>query len=489
MGYHRRSWIWRAPRYLPSYAALASCLMIIGYHHGAFSTVHILGLLLLLAAPTMVLLNWPRRLANCPLARGAAMPSTAMALILGALLWGIVGAALYSSLRSSDYLGGGLPLESIQQLQGNLMEDSRPWGGGGSYRLQIESLGSERAQVMLRRAILCQSREWQGLSRGQRLKAQVEFQLPPSDSSSPSARRSAPQCWLHNIETLERADSSSTAPLLLIHVTVLSQLRRGLRDGFSSLLDRFPKPSAQLLKALLLGMRQELSPPLRESFRKAGVTHLLALSGMHLAILVSLVGVVLRFLCNRRWTILLLLVCSLFYLWLIGTNPSLERAVIMFSLWSLLALRGHQTPAINIISLAFLILTVAHPEAVTELSFQLSFAALTGIVLWAAPIAHVLQGYLPRWLALSLSASLAAQLSTLPLLMLYFDAVHPIGIVATIILSPLVAIYMWQAILWLPLMALSFPYLAEGGAISSWVLFELIRRIAQWLAAVPSLTL
>ena len=476
----------RATLYMPAYAAVSCCVAIIGYHALNLSILFLLGATLIGAGTAWVLMRWPETKGHGHSSKQYPHSLNAViGLLLMAAVVGIICAAFYSGLRSSEWRGGGLPAENIKEIQGTLLEDSRPWGSGGRYLIRLQALRNHHTEVRLAATLFCYSAEWFDIVRGSTLTAHVQWHSSKERRPEKHRSRQTPECALSAI-TVSHTDIQVENNESQLSLRSIGVLRKTLQNALVHLLNRFPKPSAQLLKALLLGRRTELSSTLRQSFRQAGVSHLLALSGMHLAILVSLIGFLLHLFCNRNWVIAVAALWGLAYLWLIGSNPSLERAVIMFTLWSILKLRGRQSSHINLIGLAFLVMVLVHHRAVTELSFQLSFGALSGILLLAPYIGQPLKRYLPQWLALSLSTSLAAQLFTLPFLLLYFDAWYLVGIIATIVLSPLVAIYMWQAILWLPIMAVGIPYLEECGAVISFVLFELIRRLAQWLAQTPA---
>ena len=486
MHIYKKTLIQKAPLWLPLYAALSCCGAIILYHHHLATSTGICTVALVVFAVATVLRGWPQARAegatrNLQFDPPIREPRSVVAILLRALSCGLIWAALYGALRADTYTGGGMPLESINSLQGTMLAESRAQGVGGRYLIAIGRLGSDQTEVALSKKVLCYSLEWHPIQAGQSITSTVQFQIPTTSLVPPRESTATPQCKLSHIALVY--------PDAPVHTSRPSTLRNSVRAALTAPLNKFPKPTAQLLKALLLGERGQLSSATRSYFRRAGVTHLLALSGMHLAIIVSLIGALLRPFFNRRVTIALLAVCTVLYLWLIGSNPSLERATIMFVLWSLLKLSGRETNALNIIALAFLLLVVLHPRAVTEISFQLSFAALSGILFLTPLIVPLVSAYLPRWLARALSASVAAQLFTLPLVLIYFDTLHPIGIVATVVLSPLVTVYMWQAVLWLPLVALGIPYITEAGTTFSFMLFEAIRYTALWLSQVPALAL
>jgi len=280
------------------------------------------------------------------------------------------------------------------------------------------------------------------------------------------------------------------------------------------LIDRYlPAPGGALLKGLLFGERAYLSEEIEAGFRDAGVMHVLAVSGLHLGILVGLFWALLRlFRLSATQIYISLIPLVVMYLAIVGFKVSLVRASLMFAFVALgwvvaergLILRSWMDPLQGLSAAALLILVFA-PQALFDVSFQLSFAATLGIVI-------ALQFALPRWQAFSkglrakpaADASLwrralfklgemvgfltlisaAAQLAVAPVLAYHFHRVYLGALLANLIVVPLVTVALWLGVFVLLAGVIIAP-LAQGlGALEGQVLMLLI-HVTRTLAKLP----
>jgi competence protein ComEC len=197
-----------------------------------------------------------------------------------------------------------------------------------------------------------------------------------------------------------------------------------------------------LASALLLGVRDDLDTDLSEGFRNSGCSHILALSGMHLAILSGVLVFLIRRPLGIRWASLLGAIFIVFYVFVAGSQPSLVRAAIMyligvFALWGFL-----KTNALSLLGMAFVVQLVFQSQSGLSISFILSYLALFGILTLGEQIRSLFRGRLPDALSGVLSASLGAFIVTGPVVALYFDSLRPIGILAGLVLAPISALFM-----------------------------------------------
>jgi competence protein ComEC len=206
-------------------------------------------------------------------------------------------------------------------------------------------------------------------------------------------------------------------------------------------------PAAWLARALLLGDRAHTPGWAAELFRQSGTAHILALSGMHLGILVGLIVLLLGSVAGRRRATVAAVVPVGIYVALIGFRASLARAALMFGLAVAALVAGRRVEPGRILGASFVVLAVAAPRAVDGLSFQLSFAALAGILVFGRWLDRALLPWLPALIRRPLAASVGAQLATLPLVIMAFGVARPVGIPATLVMAPLAALFLWMAVL------------------------------------------
>jgi 16S rRNA (adenine1518-N6/adenine1519-N6)-dimethyltransferase len=191
-----------------------------------------------------------------------------------------------------------------------------------------------------------------------------------------------------------------------------------------------PAPSA-LAEALLIGAVDDLTPWEKKSFRDAGCSHVLALSGMHL----SLLALVLTFVLKRRAPPLAVFlgVQGLLgvFCFLAGPIPSLLRAWVMAALAGWWGLTKRPVPLRELLAQSYLVSVLVWPDLASTLSLQLSFLAMAGLFWWSQPWERGLRPLLGRWAAANLAASAAALAATVPLTLALFGEVRWVGLIMT----------------------------------------------------------
>ncbi len=272
------------------------------------------------------------------------------------------------------------------------------------------------------------------------------------------------------------------------------------RDSMSRSLERaLPEPQAAVAQTLLLGKRDNLSPELRESFRTTGASHLLAISGLHVGVVLVLTMAGSAFLLGRKGPYFLLI--PLAALWgyavLSGMSPSVLRAAIMGTIYLAAVANGRPRNVFPALALAAAVMAGFDPRILQDLSFQLSFAAVAGIALLAPPLTDWLQDKLRltqehQGFALSLArgallsgvVSVAATLATLPLVAFHFHQMPTLGIPATVLALPALPPILLTAALTVAADAVH-PTLGQVTGWASYVPITYLTTLIQGFAAIP----
>ncbi|WP_172826083.1 ComEC/Rec2 family competence protein [Friedmanniella luteola] len=216
---------------------------------------------------------------------------------------------------------------------------------------------------------------------------------------------------------------------------LVEQVRAGLRQAVAG---RPPEPRA-LVPALVLGDTAGLTPELQEVFRTTGLTHLTAVSGANLTLLLAFLLLGARWAGVRGWWLrgVGLLGVAVFVA-LCRTEPSVLRAAAM-GLVALAALgAGGRRAGLRNLGVAVLVLLLVDPFLSRSWGFALSVLASGGIIWWARPWADVLARWLPRLVAESVTLPLAAHLATLPVVVLLSGQVSVVGLLANALAGPFV---------------------------------------------------
>ncbi len=201
------------------------------------------------------------------------------------------------------------------------------------------------------------------------------------------------------------------------------------------------------LKALCFGMKDELEVELGETFRKSGTSHILALSGMHVGILVLLLQVLFRHLFKPLLQRMIISFFLVFYCILVGPFPSLVRAILMYEIYTVSLLLRRKIHPLDLLSYTFVLSCVLFPESVLSYSSILSYAAVSGIFLLTRPLQRYMRRFLFDPFVAAVSISLSAQILTAPLTLYFFSRLPLFGWLASVLLSPLVTLFMWTGVL------------------------------------------
>ena len=206
-----------------------------------------------------------------------------------------------------------------------------------------------------------------------------------------------------------------------------------------------PSPGNKLLSALLLGDRRGLGQDLVLRFRRAGVIHVLAISGLHLGLLLGFFTLFLTaFSCPRKYIMVSLVVVLVFYLHLVSFRPSIVRATVMAILMIGAVLLRRQADLMNILGATVVLIAINDPQALLGISMQLSVAATFFLIAALPPLNRIIfsQYYfspLERWFINSLLVSISAWMGVWPLIAFYFNEINFFGIIANLIVVPLIA--------------------------------------------------
>ncbi len=276
-------------------------------------------------------------------------------------------------------------------------------------------------------------------------------------------------------------------------------LRDARRGGLTGLLDRVreraqaalsagtPPASSALLRGFVLGQDDRIEAITVDSFKRSGLAHLLAVSGQNVVLLAILAAALLAVAgtsISARLASILALIGI--YVLVTGAGPSIQRAGIMGAAGIVAALAGRPQSRWYALGLAACVTLGLDPRAAGDIGWQLSFAAVAGIMVFAVPLGRALAG--PdagrgrRALAEAAALTISATVATAPLMSLHFGTVSLVSLPAN-----LVAVIAEAPVMWLGMLA------AAGGQLGwipvepiTWLaglLAAYIAQVAQWFAA------
>jgi competence protein ComEC len=249
----------------------------------------------------------------------------------------------------------------------------------------------------------------------------------------------------------------------------------------------YPQPESGLLEGILLGNDNNLPVATANAYRDTGTAHIIAISGFNMAILAALFSAFFTKLTNRYWSLPLTAIVLMVYALLVGASPSVMRAAIMAIIAFGGRLVGRKDGALNALGLTAGIMCLISPHLPWDVSFQLSFMATLGLVLFASPLQEWLKNLLTRRVSEGAANrisgpvseyflfTLAAQVTTLPVILLQFSQLSLTSLIANPLVLPVQPALLvgslaatLMGMVWLPLGRIAATITWPLSAYSNW---------------------
>jgi competence protein ComEC len=396
-------------------------------------------------------------------------------------------------------------------LEGLLLHEPEKLPNRSRWYLRMERMwqptGAEEISGDLLLNVRQLRREWRY---GDRIRAQIRPTVP-KDSGNPAGFNYATYLSRRQIyaigvlETDEKIELVERAPNHLRGA--VENLRRRIRRYIESY---FTPESGALMKALVVGDMGEISKKMRADFTAAGVNHVLSISGLHVAMLGLVVFWLVRW--AGSFNLYLLLRCNLikiatfcsfvaviFYTALAGAMVPTVRSAIMIGVYELAVLLDREEEVLTSLTFAALLIALAWPGVIADISFQLSFLAVFSIA-WGMrqvfkAVAAPEKDQLPqersrikpklRSLGMHLAVPLLATIGTGPLIAHYFGHLSLAGFVSNPLIVPLVGFVVVPLGLVISFISLAWPELVTPlVSITEWLLW-FSGRLVEWFASLP----
>ncbi len=265
----------------------------------------------------------------------------------------------------------------------------------------------------------------------------------------------------------------------VISISIQSVLRKYIPD----------KENFALADGILLGHRAEIDEELYNAFAYTGIMHILSVSGLHVGIIYGMLVFFLSFVKEKSKRIKIAkFVFVLLFIWLFafitGLSPACVRAAILFSLLNFGSLMNENTNGINLLSGAAVLQLLIDPNNLFDIGFQLSYLAMLGLFMFTNPIYSLfyhsnklIDHTWKLW-----SASIAAQLFTVPLSIYYFGNFPTYFLLANIFAIPLSAV-----ILWLSVFVVLFSFIPPFSTLIGWIDSIAIRLFIEFTYFISNL--
>lgn len=231
---------------------------------------------------------------------------------------------------------------------------------------------------------------------------------------------------------------------------------------------------ANLCKGLILGKTQEIEESIKENFRIVNISHILAISGLHVTYIVMLITIISQRIIGKKYGTVFVIVVLIFYMFLVGFTPSIVRACIMGILVNLAFLVHRKNNFWNSLALSLLLILINNPYSILNIGLQLSYLATIGIVGFSRKIRKKIDNFkflknnlvirknnkiqtLVNKIKDNLSVMFSAQILILPIMIYNFNIIGTYFIISNLLVSVIIGTTIFLSILLITSSFIFFP--------------------------------
>ncbi len=256
-----------------------------------------------------------------------------------------------------------------------------------------------------------------------------------------------------------------------------------------SLNSSFVEPQASLSSGLILGVKRNMPDNFLEALNITGLTHIIALSGYNVTIIVVAISVLLLPVMGRKKVFWLSLLLVIGFVILTGAASSVVRAAIFSMLIIFARTIGRRGDQVNIMLLAALVMVIVNPYVLRDdLGFQLSFLAFSGLI-FVSPILekiflHKKISKTPDWILLPLRETLSAQIAVTPIILIAFGRISLIAPLSNLLILWIIPLAMLLVFV-VGLSGIILPVLGKALAYFAWPVLTYVIVVTKGLAKIP----
>lgn len=258
------------------------------------------------------------------------------------------------------------------------------------------------------------------------------------------------------------------------------------KQTFESLVNKlYPEPQSSFMAGLLIGSRKGIPEDLLEQFNTTGLTHVIAISGYNITLIIVFLSAILGFIPRKTRYVLIVIGIIIFCIFT-GATAAVVRASIMGILGLMAYHNGRSAEVLVSISATAASMVLYNPLILWyDAGFQLSFLAVLGLVLFGNKLESFFS-FLPQTFAIreSVAMTIAAQIIALPLMIVLFEKISLVSVLANVLVAPFLTISMFIGFISVALGFISYPF----GLITSFIatnILSLVIMIIQWCSQIP----
>ena len=311
-----------------------------------------------------------------------------------------------------------------------------------NLKLNVEAVDTGSGDMPVSGFILVRIPKNQVYEYGQRLRVRGQLKTPPEDeefSYRDYLARDGIHSYISTSEITElpgRSGSIITAQVYKLKSKLLEKTYRLYQD-----------PEASLFAGILFGVDTGLPRKLQDAFKNTGTAHIIAISGFNIAIIAGIFFSIFKYLTNERLGAWIAIVGIFMYAFLVGGDAAVMRAAFMGSIALFARQLGRRNMGLNALMLVALIMVLINPLVLWDVGFQLSFFATLGLILYAEPFSNFTSNLIAKiskhdtstftsFINENVILTLAAQLTTIPIMAYHFKRISLISFIANPFILP-----------------------------------------------------
>jgi competence protein ComEC len=447
--------------------------------------------------PLAALVLWRRDGRSAPISAprssvGAGRPQTQPRLVSACLLVAMLGALRYplaptfGAVDVAFYNGRG-----VVTVRGVVADEPDVGDQGTNLRLEASRLRDEAGWHDVRGTVLVYVPHYPAYRYGDELEVTGKLETPPEFADFSYRDYLARQDVYAQMRRprVELVGSDRGNPFW----TALYAFKQRAGSVIAALV---PEPEASLLTGILLGVDRGIPADLRADFNRTSTSHIIAISGFNISIIAGMLIALATRLVGRNRAAPIAIAGVWAYTLLVGASASVVRAAIMGSLYVFATVLGRQAFALASLAVAAFVMTLVSPTMLWDAGFQLSFAATLGLVLFTPPLEAGFEQGLARFIenerAKSIVAmlndalivSLAAQITTLPIIVASFRQLSLVAPLANLLVLPAQpGVMLWGGLA--TIVGLVALPIAQPIAWVAWLFLTYTTRVVEFLASLP----
>ncbi len=262
----------------------------------------------------------------------------------------------------------------------------------------------------------------------------------------------------------------------------------------------FPMPEASVFAGILLGIQSDIPDYLYQAYQASGTSHILVISGFNIAIIAALISRLFKRIFPFGWDALASVIAIVFYTVLVGAQPPVVRAAIMGVIALPAYLLGRRLIGMNVLAFTAAIMVFFSPALLLDVSFQLSFLATLGIMVFTDPLKDFFMKFVQRfsriessngwmdWVTDYFLVTLAAQFAVFPVILYHFNYLSVVSIPANLLILPVQPAVM---VLGGVALLVGLLFLPAGQLIAkiAWLPAFYSDQMSVWLGSLPFATM